>query len=647
MCGIAGFLQVNGVCAEKGAAIGKKMAHSLSHRGPDSYGVWCDDSNGVVFAHSRLSIVELSNSGHQPMVSQSGRYVITFNGEIYNHIELRRQIMSHGHEIGWKGHSDTETLLVAIEVWGVKKAIQLCVGMFAFAVWDRQSKSLVLARDRIGEKPLYYGVTDTTLFFASELKCFKHHPDIKLEVDQEALCLYLRHNYVPAPFSIYKNVFKLPPGNIVELTKTNKPISYWRLEEKIEKSYSPQHTSDEDLINSLEKLLLNSVELQMQADVSVGAFLSGGVDSSLIVSMMQEISSKRVNSFSIGFENSNFNEAPFAKKVAASIGTDHNETYVSSKDALDIIPSIPSVYDEPFSDSSQIPTMLVSKIAKEKVSVCLSGDGGDELFSGYNRYNLVSNISKNLKIFPKFATNLAKSAIEFIPPEKIDSGFKVVQSVVPGKYRYTDVGDKLHKFAALLDCQSEDKLYQHLISHWKNPTQIVKNGLEKFSVTDVLKKDIGILSFTEKMMVCDTLYYLPDDIMVKVDRASMGVSLETRSPFLDHRVVEYAWSMPLHLKLNKTETKACLRNILYKRVPRSLIERPKMGFGVPIGEWLRGPLRDWAEAYLDKGRLQSSGYFEEAQISDMWKQHISGRRNWQYHIWDVLMFETWRESVGL
>ena len=646
MCGIVGFIDNGGIDQEKAFALGKKMMNAISHRGPDKGGVWCESSEGLVLAHRRLSIVDLSDAGDQPMMSSHGRYVIVFNGEIYNHLAIRKQLDAEGLAPTWSGHSDTETILAAVEAYGLEKSLQKFVGMFAFALWDKKQRSLYLARDRVGEKPLYFGEQDNILFFSSELKALRKHPNFVSEVNRDALCLYLRHNYIPQPHTIYKNVFKLPPGNFVKLEKAAEPKPYWSLVDVISNNYKTNTLSDNENLEILENALKEAVRLQMQSDVPLGAFLSGGVDSSLIVALMQEQSSKPVKSFSIGFENKEFNEAPFAKAVASHFQTDHHELYVTSKQARDVITELPKLFDEPFSDSSQIPTYLVSKLAKQHVTVALSGDAGDELFGGYNRYHFGSDVYNKMSIFPRAFRQLISSSVTTFSPTTWTNAFNPVNSLLPKKIKQKNFGDRLHKFCEILGVESENEFYRILISHWSNPNSLVKGGREPENSITISRDFLEGLPFAEQMMFFDTLTYLPDDILVKVDRASMGVSLETRAPFLDHRIIELAWQLPLHLKINNGQGKYCLREILFKRIPRSLIERPKMGFGVPLADWIRGPLYDWSEHLLDENRLKQSGYFDVKQIRAKFSEHISGKRNWQYHLWDILMFEAWRDEVG-
>jgi asparagine synthase (glutamine-hydrolysing) len=650
MCGFAGFLGYGRFSSNDRPDLLEKMGCALAHRGPDDAGIWTDVDSGIGLVHRRLSIVDLSPAGHQPMVSASGRYVIAFNGEIYNHQDLRTELVKVGAGTtavsAWRGHSDTETLLAGFDAWGIERTLQHCVGMFAFAVWDKQARELVLARDRLGEKPLYYGVQNGVLLFGSELKALKTHPSFVGEIDRAAIALQMRHNYVPAPYSIYQGIRKLPAGSVLRLqagVTPAAPTPYWSLCEAIASSRNQPFTgSDTDAVNALEARLLAAVALQMQADVPLGAFLSGGVDSSTIVALMQAQSARPVKTFTIGFDEAGYNEAVHAKVVARHLGTEHTELYVAPQQALEVIPRLPALYDEPFSDSSQIPTFLVSQMTRQHVTVSLSGDGGDELFGGYSRYRRAAGIWQKLSLLPNFAKAGLAGTIRSLSVtgwNRMAAPFLLMMPV-----RTRNVGDKAHKFAALLEQDDRCSFYRGFMSHWANPGDIVLQGDEPPNYFNSGESAAGISGYFESMMLSDTLNYLPDDILVKVDRAAMGVSLETRVPLLDHRVVEFAWRLPLHMKVRNGQGKWVLRQVLDKYVPRELIERPKMGFGVPIDSWLRGPLRDWAESLLDESRLRSEGFFNPGPIRKKWAEHLSGQRNWQYHLWDVLMFQAWLEE---
>lgn len=642
MCGFSGFFYRDTFPAAAPDIL-QAMGQAIANRGPDSQDIWFDADSGIGLSHRRLAIVDLSPAGHQPMRSASGRYVIAFNGEIYNHLAIRAQLEQLSVR-QWRGHSDTETLLAGIEAWGLKKTLQLCVGMFALALWDTQSKELQLARDRFGEKPLYYGWNNQVFLFGSELKSFRAHPDFSPQIDRDALCLYLRHNYIPAPYSIYQGITKLLPATIATLkTGETKVVleQYW--DAKAVMASAPQHNqtqTDEAHIETLEQLLKQAVGGQMMADVPLGAFLSGGVDSSLIVALMQQQSNQPVKTFSIGFHEKEFNEAEHAKAVATHLGTDHTELYVSSDDALKLVSKMAEVYDEPFADSSQLPTYLVSQMAKQHVTVSLSGDAGDEVFCGYTRYGLTEGVWKKLAKVPVFMRKLAAKVLQAVPVQ----AWNRLNPVLPSRFKMSNLGDKLHKAADVLSSATADELYYGLISHWKNPAAVVLGGKEPQTLLNTPADNQRFQGNIPRMMALDTLSYLPDDILVKVDRAAMAVSLETRVPFLDHRVFEYAWGMPQHLKMQQGVTKACLRQILYKYVPQNLIERPKAGFAVPVAEWLRGPLKTWAEQLLQPERLAKEGFFDPEQIATLWQEHQSGKRNWQYHLWDILMFQSWHEK---
>ena len=643
MCGIAGFLVKNRM--NYGGNLSEQATHmseAIISRGPDDSGVWTDKAVGIALSHARLSIVDLSPAGHQPMESASGRYAIVFNGEIYNHKEIRSNLRDQVSY--WRGHSDTETLLNAIEIWGLESTLKRCEGMFALAVWDRTKSILMLARDRLGEKPLYYGWqgegVNTAFLFGSELKALRKHPSFKFDINRDAINLLLRHNCIPAPYSIYNKISKLMPGTIlsISINDTEPKISeYWSLKEVAMKGLDNLHSGgDAKVINGLEDVLKRSVEQQMVADVPLGAFLSGGIDSSLIVALMQQQSTQPVKTFTIGFSDDSYNEAKHAKEVAKYLNTDHAELYVSHQDALNVIPKLPKIYDEPFSDSSQIPTFLVSQLARDHVTVSLSGDAGDELFCGYNRYLLTDQLWGKLSILPVSMRRGLAGMMTTLSPE----AFNKFLGFLP----YNRVGEKIHKAASVMESSSIDELYLRLVSHWNNPESIVLNSSEPITQLTSATSNLSRLSQIQKMMLMDTLTYLPDDILTKVDRAAMGVSLETRIPFLNHNVVEYAWRMPMNFKVRNGEGKWALRQILYKYIPKEMIERPKMGFGVPIDSWLRGPLREWAEELLDESRLRQEGFFNPEKIRQKWREHLSGTRNWQHQLWDVLMFQAWLEE---
>lgn len=650
MCGIAGYLiGVSGASeAESGNAVLIRMGQAIAHRGPDDTGVWLDANTGIGLVHRRLSILDLSPAGHQPMQSASARYVVVFNGEIYNHLELRRELEQGAGSINWRGHSDTETLLAGFDAWGVAATIKKCIGMFAFALWDKKRNNLTLGRDRLGEKPLYYGWEGKVFLFGSELKALKAHPAFSAGIDRDAITLLMRHNYIPAPYSIYQGIFKLSPGCLLTVSARQRDVNikpYWSgMQTVADGKARPFAGSPSDAVSALESLLMDAVGKQMVADVPLGAFLSGGVDSSTVVALMQAQSARPVRTFSIGFEQELFNEAEHAKAVARHLGTDHTEMYVSAQDALNVIPLLPSMYDEPFADSSQIPTYLVSRIARQHVTVSLSGDAGDELFCGYNRYVLGGRMWKRLSRLPVALRRSVAAVLTCLSPQTLNALIRPVQGALPVGHRLSNWGDKIHKGANVLTSPTASALYRGLVSHWDNPSALVLRGTEPATVLTDDSARLSGLSDVELMMAIDMVSYLPDDILCKVDRAAMRVSLESRVPFLDHRVVEFAWQLPQEYKLRNGVSKWALREVLYKYVPRALIDRPKMGFGVPIDHWLRGPLKDWAENLLDESRLRREGYFDPAPIRQYWAEHLAGRRNWQYHLWDVLMFQAWLES---
>lgn len=640
MCGFLGFFGGE-IGSDGDEALLRSMADTLIHRGPDDGGVWCDGVKRIGLGHRRLAVVDLSPAGHQPMISASERYVIAFNGEIYNHLDLRLELK----EQTWRGHSDTETLLAGIEAWGLEATLKKSIGMFAFALWDRQTHSLMLARDRMGEKPLYYGWqgsgNERVFLFGSELKALKAHPAFVAEIDRGALCLMLRHNYIPAPYSIYQGIAKLEPGCLLSISLAQpeqKIYKYWDVVDVARAGVAQPFTGKPvDAVDALEVLVKDAVRQQMVADVPLGAFLSGGVDSSTVVALMQAQSSRPVKTFTIGFNEEGYNEAVHAKAVAQHLGTEHTELYVSPQQAMEVIPRLPSLYCEPFADSSQIPTFLVSQLAKQHVTVSLSGDAGDELFCGYNRYQITENLWRKLAIVPAPMRALAAKGITALSPSAWDS----LANIIPGANRYAALGDKLHKGAGVLSSATVDELYLGMVSHLRDPASWVIGGQEPPTRLTGLRPDLGGLGVVERMMALDTISYLPDDILVKVDRAGMGVSLEGRMPFLDHRVVEFAWSLPLENKLCDGQTKWPLRQLLYRHVPRELIDRPKMGFGVPLHDWLRGPLREWAEGLLNEDRLRREGFFYPAPIQTMWEEHLSGQRNWMAQLWNVLIFQAW------
>jgi asparagine synthase (glutamine-hydrolysing) len=678
------------------------MALAILHRGPDDAGVWSDASAGIALGFRRLSILDLSSAGHQPMQSASGRFVMTFNGEIYNHTDLRDLLSAE--ELGkplqpWRGHSDSETLLACVEAWGLEETLLKTVGMFAIALWDTQTHTLHLARDRFGEKPLYYGwvtaatTTAPAFVFGSELKALRAYPGFANLVSREALALYMRFTYVPAPFSIYQNIYKLEPGcmlsintGIITKISNNKNAAlsqsgdligvahlpsisttplrppalqdgmrlhrWWSLASTVESGAQTQINSEELVIETLEQRLKDSVRAQSTADVPLGAFLSGGVDSSCIVALMQAQAPKAVKTFTVGFEEAGFDESPHARAVAEHLGTEHNELFVSAKQAQDVIDDLPAMFDEPFGDSSQIPTYLVCKAARQQVTVALSGDAGDELFGGYNRYLWGPRIWSRLAWLSYPARQVLATTIRAVPSAGWSALSLPVNAFLPTSKNFVNAGVKAHKLAERMKgALNLEDFYRNLVSEWQDPAQVVKGAGGLLREPDSMLSDPWPTAGAElqqlRMMYRDSMTYLPDDILCKVDRAAMATSLETRVPFLDHRVAELAWRLPLNMKIRNGQGKWALRQVLYKYVPEKLIDRPKAGFAIPIGQWLRGPLKDWAEALLDEKRLEIEGYFYPKPIRDKWAQHLSGCFDHTASLWAVLMFQSWLESTNL
>lgn len=642
MCGIAGYWSQS---EKVDAAVARCMAEKIQHRGPDDSGVFLDEPAGVALAHQRLSILDLSPAGHQPMFSPCGRYCLVYNGEIYNHLDLRAVLETEGGHFDWKGHSDTETLLAALRHWGIDDTLKRLNGMFAFAFWDKRERRLYLARDRMGEKPLYYGHSKTTFLFGSELKALAEHPHWQGEIDREALTLYLRHGYIPAPLSIYTGIGKLLPAHYVVVaergTMISKPICYWDLARIAETgSANPRTDPPEILVEELDILLRDSVLRRMASDVPLGAFLSGGYDSSTIVALMQAQTSRQVRTFSIGFHEKEYDEAGHARSVAEHLGTDHTELYVSPKDSIAIIPDLPRIWDEPFSDMSQIPTYLVSKLARNHVTVSLSGDGGDELFFGYQRYLTGLKFERLFAGVPRWIRQLSALCLRGVPV----GFFDCLGRRLPSPLRNSSLGFRLRNLADILSISDVWAFYRRLVSHSKEPAKVVVGGIEPKTFLSDSSSWPTLPGLREQMMFLDSLTYLPDDILTKVDRASMAVSLEARVPLLDHRLVEFAWSIPSDLKYRNGFTKWILRQVLSRYVPDTLTDRPKKGFGVPIDHWLRGPLRDWAEELLNERRLLEQGYIHPYPIRQMWQEHLSGKRDFHYYLWDILMFQAWLEA---
>jgi asparagine synthase (glutamine-hydrolysing) len=642
MCGIAGVLAARAVKPE----VAEAMARTLAHRGPDDEGIWLETDRSVAFGHRRLAIVDLSAQGHQPMLSDCRRYALTYNGEIYNYRELRARLDDGS---PWRGHSDTEVILRAFARWGPERALESFVGMFALALWDRQARTLYLARDRLGEKPLYYASTDDGLVFGSELKALRAHPSFRSEIDRDVLPLLLRHGYIPAPHSIYRHCWKLEAGAFVAISRDasgqvrlGKPARYWDATAAAAAGMAaPFQGSDHDAIARLDALLREAVGLQMVADVPLGAFLSGGIDSSTVVALMQAQSERPVKTFTIGFELDKYDEARHAREVAKHLGTDHTELYVTPAEALSVIPLLPTMYDEPFADSSQIPTYLVSRLARREVTVSLSGDGGDELFGGYSRYALGEQLLDRSIRAPALLKRGIALSIEQVSPQGWDAAIGGATTLMRRRTPTQVSGHRLHRLAAVLRADNFGAMYRAMVSQWQHPAEVVQSAREPETLFTRPESWEQVPDTLGRMMLCDTITYLPDDLLVKVDRAAMAVALESRVPFLDHRVVEFAWTLPRRLRVRDGKGKWILRQVLRRYVPDPLVHRPKMGFGVPLDSWLRGPLREWAEALLEPRRLQREGFFDAAGIRLKWDEHLSGRYDREHYLWSVLMFQAW------
>jgi asparagine synthase (glutamine-hydrolysing) len=651
MCGLTGIFDVHRTQPPEALeAATLRMTSTLHHRGPDDQGVWVDAAAGIALGFRRLAIVDLSPHGHQPMESASGRYVLAFNGEIYNFEELRKELSGVGDQAApYRGHSDTEVMLRAFEVWGVADAVRRFVGMFAFALWDRKERVLYLARDRFGEKPLYYGWQGSAFIFGSELKALAAFPGFQGDLNREALTSFLQFGYVPAPASIYDGIHKLLPGTILALKSSDptarpEPVAYWSAQEAARGALTDPFTgSEQDALRERDHLLHQIIHNQMIADVPLGAFLSGGIDSSLVVSIMQALSSRPVRTFTIGFEEADYNEAESAKRVAGHLGTDHTELYVTPKVAMEVIPRLPVLYDEPFADSSQIPTFLVSQLAVQHVTVSLSGDGGDELFGGYAWYRRAHNLWNKMGRVPRPIRAAVGKAMSVMPVGAWDCALGGLQGVLPQHLRRDATGDKVHKLAHLLERgSSPESMHRMLVSRWNGDSAIVLGAPQCPPTLDQVAGGLGNSEHPiHRLMYADTMTYLPDNILAKVDRASMGVSLESRAPLLDHRLYEFAWRLPMSMKVRNDQGKWLLRQLLHRYVPPAIVERPKMGFCVPIDSWLRGSLRDWARDLLDETRLRQDGFLNPGPILEKLNQHISGQRNWQHHLWNVLMFQAW------
>lgn len=648
MCGITGYFEtVPRSTGKELAATAMAMAASLHHRGPDDSGVWADPIAGIVLAHRRLSILDLSPLGHQPMHSSCGRYVVSFNGEIYNFRALRRELESCGHQ--FRGHSDTEVLLASVTEFGILSGIRRLNGMFAFALWDRRERQLYLVRDRLGEKPLYYGYLGSTLIFGSELKALRTHPEFDCDLNRNALALYLRHNYIPAPFSIYEGLSKVLPGTMVRIASDDRAriptvTRYWSVDTAAEHGLAfPFQGTEEDAIAHLDTLLRDAVKHRMEADVPLGAFLSGGIDSSLIVSLMQAQSASPVRTFTIGFHEAQYNEARYAKAVSQHLGTDHTELYVTPQEAMTVIPRLPEIYDEPFSDMSQIPTFIVSQLARKDVTVVLTGDGGDELFGGYERYVMGAELWRKIRRIPTPIRTLLANGIQAVSPQQWNRVIAPINHLLQNSTWQRNPGEKLHCVGRGLNAGTPESLYLEMVSHWKQPAEVALGAEEPLTAVTDCRRHLSVADFERRMMYVDSHSYLPDGILVKVDRASMAVSLEARVPLLDHRLVEFSWQIPLTWNVRQGSGKWILRNLLSKYVPPALTERPKVGFGVPLHMWLRGPLREWAENLLEEKRLKDDGFLDPSQVRMKWNEHQQGTGRWEFPLWDVLMFQAWLE----
>lgn len=651
MCGIAGLFRPRGGDASALEGIVAAMTAALQYRGPDAENAWVNERAGVAFGHRRLAILDLTEAGAQPMRSECGRFTITFNGEIYNHLDIRKELEANGAAPNWRGHSDTETLLYAIRRWGVAEAANRSVGMFAFAVWDEANRELTLCRDRFGEKPLFYGWIDGDLVFGSELKALACHPGWSPSLDRSALTSFMRYCYVPAPMSIWNDVKKLPPASFVVFTATavtgvmSSPSPYWSYRNQVVAGQSSRVTSETEAIAELERLLSQAIARQRLSDVPLGAFLSGGVDSSTIVALMQNQSALPIRSFTIGFAEGEFDEAGEARDVARHLGTDHTELRVDARTAMDVIPTLPRIYDEPFADSSQIPTHLVASLARQHVTVALSGDAGDELFGGYNRHVWGSELNARFASLPHPLRNLLARTLSAVAPEPANTIAQLLEPVLPKGLRTRRAGDQVAKIARIVGTTSLDDMYRLLCSIDSEPSKTVNLGSETESWADGQMKQVAAqVDPLDRMTLADSLSYLSDDILHKVDRAAMAVSLETRVPFLDREVVEFSTRVPPGMKIRDRRGKWLVRQVLYKHVPPSLVDRPKTGFSIPLNQWLRGPLKTWAYDLLAPARLAQQGLFNPVRVESMLAEHMSGRRDHGYWLWNVLMAQAWYDE---
>ena len=646
MCGLTGFVAGNDATADELRCTVRRMSAALSHRGPDGSGEWTDVECGVALGFRRLAILDLSPAGDQPMSSRSGRYIASCNGEIYNYEELRRLIADAGGAREYRGHSDTEVMLAAFDAWGVEAAIRRFNGMFAIAVWDRAERRLQLARDRMGVKPLYYGFAGRTFLYASELKGIRQHPDFRPALNRTAVHLYLRYLSVPEPHCIYDGIVRLMPGTIATFDPNSRNVeisAYWSLLEVVRRGIrDPFRGPAGDAANEVEALARDAVHLRMAADVPVGVFLSGGIDSSLVAALMQDQSLRPVRSFSVGFADAEYDEARFARAVATHLGTDHTEVIMTAQDVISTIPNLPEMYDEPFADSSQIPTHLVAAVARRHVTVALSGDGGDELFGGYVRYTAGRSLNRLMSL-PAGLRDAVARMLAALPAHSWDRVLSLCGSLLPASLRRPASGERVHKLARMLASGDPDALYFELVSHWR---ELVDPATGPAALVTWPANAPPLADAVERMMYFDQISYLPNDILTKVDRASMAVSLEAREPLLDYRLVELAWTLPLSMKVSAGSGKHLLRRILRRHVPEALVDRPKMGFGIPLEHWLRGPLRDWADSLLQPADIASHGLFDPGPIRAKWSEHLSGRADWKHEIWAILMLQAWLRAHG-
>jgi asparagine synthase (glutamine-hydrolysing) len=645
MCGLTGFVSADSQTSDSLRATVRAMCDAIAHRGPDDAGEWIDARLGVALGFRRLAILDLSPAGHQPMESASGRYVATLNGEIYNFEEIRRTLCDSGAAERFRGHSDTEVALAAFDAWGVAAAVPRFNGMFALAVWDRSLRCLHLIRDRVGVKPLYYGISNRTFLYGSELKAMRRHPSFDGAIDRGALHLYLRFMYVPAPHSIYAGISKLMPGTILTFDPKRCAIttaSYWSARDAAVRGMAHRFQgTEEDAALEVERLAGDAVKLRMVADVPLGVLLSGGIDSSLVTALMQAQSRSPVRTFSVGFDEPEYDEAPYARAVAAHLGTEHTELSVTPSTVLDVIPRLPSMYDEPFGDSSQIPTYLVASLARRHVTVCLSGDGGDELFGGYNRYFIGQRVFRTMSRVPSPVRSAGGRLLAGVTASGWNRTLALLRPLLPRVMRQPHAGQRIQKLGRVLTANDPDALYFELVSHWSN---IVIDSVPSPATVDDRTQQPLLDDPVERMMFLDQISYLPDDILAKVDRASMAASLEAREPLLDYRLIELAWTLPLSMKVRDGRGKQVLRRVLRRYVPDRLIERPKMGFGLPLEDWLRGPLREWAESLLDASTIRRQGLLDLKPIQNAWTEHLAGNDHWRYHLWSVLMLQAWLQQ---